>query len=61
MSDDWHLQCPAPDPSWELTPEQEVVYWKLQAKIANWCKQPKNDVPTVSCEDGKFRPEVRYG
>lgn len=57
---DWFLQYPAPDPSWELTEEEEAVYFKIQRKIDEWLKKEINDVGTVSCEDGKFRPELTY-
>jgi hypothetical protein len=59
-TDDWFLQCPQPLPEWELTVEEETVYYKIQRKIDNWLKQEINSVNTVSCQDGKFRPELHY-
>jgi hypothetical protein len=60
MTDDWFLQCPVPDPDWGLTVEEETVYYKIQRKIDAWLKQQPAENRTVSCEDGKFRPELRY-
>lgn len=56
----WILEYPAPDPEWELTEEQEAIYYEIQRKIDKWLKQEINEVNTVSCEDGKFRPEIHY-
>ena len=58
---DWFLQCPEPNPDWQLTPEEEALWHKLHAKVTAWEEQARNDVPTVSCEDGKFKPELHYG